>query len=60
MLMIHLFELLRERGYSQTSLAVQKANDAVRFYKRIGYEITKETDEEYIMLKKLEVITNEI
>ena len=38
-LMKHLFELLRTRGYRQTSLSVQKENPAVRFYERLGYEI---------------------
>lgn len=45
--------LLRERGYKQTSLAVQKANYAVKMYRNTGYEIIDENDEEYIMLCKL-------
>jgi ribosomal protein S18 acetylase RimI-like enzyme len=53
MLMTRLFELLHERGYSRTSLAVQRENAAVRFYKRLGYEVVRETDEEYIMVKEL-------
>ena len=52
-LMKHLFELLKEQGFTKTSLAVQKANDAVRFYKRLGYETVNENEEEYIMLKRL-------
>ena len=46
-------ELLRERGYKQTSLAVQKANYAVRMYKAVGFEIIDENEEEYIMLCRL-------
>ena len=54
-LMTRLFELLRERGFTQTSLAVQQKNDAVRFYQRLGYETIRENDEEYIMVKDLTV-----
>ena len=52
-LMKKLFELLTERGYKQTSLAVQKENLAVNFYLRLGYEIVNETSEEYLMVKTL-------
>jgi len=53
-----LFELLRERGYQQTSLSVQKDNPAVRFYERLGYEITGEridhaNHEDFLMIKYL-------
>ena len=54
MLMTRLFELLRKRGYKQTSLAVQQRNAAVRFYQRLGYETIQENDEEFIMVKDLE------
>ena len=58
LLMEALFELLRERGYQQTSLSVQKNNPAVGFYLRLGYEITGEkidhaNHEDYIMMKRL-------
>ena len=58
MMMIYLFNLLRERGYKRTSLSVQKDNPAVRFYKRLGYKITDEKldhagHEDYIMIKEL-------
>ena len=45
---------LKKQGYRQASLAVQKANYAFRLYRKAGFEITRETDEEYIMVKKLE------
>jgi len=57
--MMHsLFDLLRERGYKRTSLSVQKDNPAVRFYERLGYEITEErldhaNHEDYLMIKYL-------
>ena len=41
-MMKKLLDLLRERGYKQTSLSVQKDNPAVQFYIRLGYEITGE------------------
>ncbi len=44
---------LRERGYEKTSLAVQKANYAVRMYRNVGFEIVDENEEEYIMVCKL-------
>ncbi len=53
LMMKRLFGLLRERGYKQTSLAVQKENAAVRFYQRLGYKTVRESDEEYIMVKDL-------
>ena len=41
---------LKERGYKQTSLSVQKQNYAVNMYKKVGYQIVDENDEEYIMI----------
>ena len=57
-IMQSLFDLLRERGYKQTSLSVQKDNPAVRFYKRLGYEIAGErldhaNHEDFLMMKYL-------
>lgn len=45
--------MLQKNGYKQTSLAVQKANYAVKMYKKVGFEIVNENDEEYIMLCRL-------
>jgi len=53
LMMTRLFELLHRRGYRQTSLAVQKQNAAARFYTQLGYEIIRENDEEFIMIKNL-------
>lgn len=41
---------LKKRGYKQTSLAVQKANFAVKLYKKAGFETVDENEEEYIMV----------
>ena len=56
MLMERLFSLLCERGYTRTSLAVQKKNAAVRFYQRLGYMTVRENAEEFIMVKDLYAI----
>lgn len=45
--------MLKENGYKQTSLAVQKKNYAVEMYKKVGFEIADKNDEEYIMLCRL-------
>lgn len=44
---------LKQRGYEKTSLAVQKENYAVRMYKKVGFEIIRETEEEFIMVCNL-------
>ena len=52
-LMQNMLEILKKKGYKQTSLAVQKTNYAVKMYKKVGFEIVDENEEEYIMLCKL-------
>ncbi|MDE6762313.1 MAG: GNAT family N-acetyltransferase [Oscillospiraceae bacterium] len=49
-LMEKMLELLKESGYRKASLAVQKKNYAVKMYKKVGFEIFDENDEEYIMV----------
>lgn len=52
--MLHeILKLLKNCGYRQVSLAVQKDNYAVKMYQKAGFEILKESDEEYIMVCKL-------
>lgn len=50
MLMKQMLEELKKRGYQKTSLAVQKANYAVKMYKNVGFEIVDENEDEYIMV----------
>ena len=45
---------LKEKGYARTSLAVQKANYAVKMYQKAGFEIVDENEEEYIMVFRLQ------
>ena len=52
-LMKEMLRNLKDRGYKQASLAVQKANYAVRMYQKTGFEIVDENEEEYIMLCRL-------
>ena len=52
-LLENMLQLLRGKGYAQVSLSVQKATPAFRLYKRLGFEKLRETDEEYILVRKL-------
>ena len=46
-LMKKMLHILKDRGYKQASLAVQKTNYAVRMYQKTGFEIVGENEEEY-------------
>ncbi len=48
-LMETMLKLLREKGYQKTSLSVQKNNYAVKMYKKLGFRIINENEQEYIM-----------
>ena len=52
-LMTTMLSELKSRGYRKTSLAVQKANYAVRMYKKVGFSVVDENEEEYIMVCEL-------
>lgn len=49
-LMLKMLELLKEQGYKKASLAVQKANYAVKMYEKLGFRTVDENTEEYIMI----------
>ena len=49
-MMKEILTLLKSYGYSRVSLSVQKANYATKMYLKIGFEIVKENEEEYIMV----------
>jgi ribosomal protein S18 acetylase RimI-like enzyme len=49
-LMRQMLQMLKDKGFAKASLAVQKANYAVKMYKKVGFEIVDENDEEYIMV----------
>lgn len=44
---------LQKRGYARVSLSVQKANAALRLYRRLGFSVIGETEEEYVMAANL-------
>ena len=52
-LMAAMLKLLKDNGYKQVSLSVQKANYAASMYKKAGFEVVNENKEEYIMVCKL-------
>ena len=53
-LMEEMLQFLKDKGYKQTSLSVQKANYAVNMYRKVGFEVVKENEEEYIMVCELQ------
>ena len=53
-MMRKMLALLKASGYRQASLAVQKANYAVKLYQKVGFEIVDENSEEYIMINRLQ------
>ena len=52
-LMQQMIEHLKKQEYAQASLSVQKENDAVRLYQKLGFEIISENKDDYIMALKL-------
>ena len=49
-MMKEILTLLKSHGYRQVSLSVQKANYAAKMYLKMGFEIVRENEEEYIMV----------
>lgn len=52
-LMKQILLTLKEREYKQVSLSVQKINYAVSMYKKVGFEVVRENEEDYVMVCKL-------
>lgn len=50
LLMQALLAQLRRKGYAKASLAVQKTNRAAGLYRRLGFDIVGENEEEYLMV----------
>ncbi len=53
-LMRAMLQLLKDNWYKQASLSVQKANTAVAMYRKAGFEVVDEKEEEYIMICRLQ------
>lgn len=49
-MMQEMLKVIKQAGYAKASLAVQKANYAVKMYQKVGFEIVEEKEEEYIMV----------
>lgn len=49
-LLMTMLKLLKSKGYEKVSLSVQKSNYAVSMYKKAGFEVIDENEEEYIMI----------
>ena len=52
-LMKQILLTLKEREYKQVSLSVQKINYAVSMYKKVGFEVVRENEDDYVMICKL-------
>lgn len=52
-LMKRMLQHLKEKGYQQASLAVQKDNYALRMYQAVGFVVIDELDQEYLMIYQL-------
>ena len=52
-LMVKMLELLKWQGYERASLAVRKANYAVKMYRNVGFKTVDENAEEFIMVCEL-------
>ena len=49
-MMHQMLSLLKTQGYEKASLAVQKANYAIKLYEKVGFKTIDENEEEYIMI----------
>ncbi|MBQ7774609.1 MAG: GNAT family N-acetyltransferase [Lachnospiraceae bacterium] len=58
-LMKRMLQELLQRGYEKASLAVQKANYAVKMYQKVGFEVVGENEEEFIMICNMDRISEE-
>lgn len=54
-----LLQKIAEEGYKKVSLSVQKANYASTMYVNMGFQVFKETDEDYVMVRDLQDFANQ-
>ncbi len=57
MLMKEMIVYLKNKGYKQASLSVNKDNYAVHMYQKLGFSIIKENKDDFLMLLDLEELT---
>ena len=53
-LMQTILSALKREGYQQVSLSVSKDNPAFRFYQRLGFQLIKERETDYLMVYDLD------
>lgn len=53
LLMNKMIEYLKKKKYTQASLSVDKNNYAIQMYLKLGFDVIRENDHDYIMLIKL-------
>ncbi len=49
-LMKQMLALLKSSGYSRASLSVNKENYAAKMYQKLGFQIIRENDDDYLMV----------
>lgn len=52
-LLNQMLDMLRQKGYPQVSLSVQKENYALRMYQKAGFETVEERGEEVLMVVRM-------
>lgn len=52
-LLNQMLDMLRQKGYPQVSLSVQKENYALRMYQKAGFETVEDRGEEVLMVARL-------
>ena len=52
-LLNRMLDMLRQKGYPQVSLSVQKENYALRMYQKAGFETVEERGEEVLMVVRM-------
>ena len=52
-LLSSLLDAIKKKGYRNVSLSVDKANHAVRMYRKLGFETIDERAHDYLMIKQL-------
>lgn len=55
-LMKRMLAELKRQGYEKASLSVQKTNYAARMYRKLGFEVIRETEEEWVMVCDLKIV----
>ena len=49
-LMVAILDLLKSKGYPGVSLSVSKENPAVRFYRRFGFVVVEDRQDDFLMV----------